>query len=187
MPTLTNSASLSVGAGTPGYSEATITLLPAAPATGGMGRLIHPTLGTLDYEHPPTSWTNLRGGVIVPPVWASSKTLQGSANTLFAGALRDVTCVERWTGENGGELRMLMSQLDAMIAMYVTPPDPAVAAVQWWPNYESSIGYLVALTRLTVGGQGITLDWVSHASDYDAGDSAVTRDVELQLQILGLV
>lgn len=180
MPTLSASGTVTFGPQAPTVTEITVTsiALPVGPTPTGKGRLIHPTLGTLDYEHTPSSWDNIDGDVIVPPVWASAKTLQGSANTLWTGNLRDVTCVERWDSDTG-ELRMKMSMLRMLIAFFVAPPDPAEAQVEWWPNYTTNLGFKVALTNLTVGGQGITLDTLATRKDW------ARRDVALTLKILG--
>lgn len=182
MPEITNTVEFDIGAASIEYEEVTITALPAVSEGEGMGRLVHPTLGTLDYDHPPTEWVNVDGDVIVPPIWSSVKTLAGSANTLWAGALRDVVCIERW--RERGSLRMTIGQLRTMISFYVTPPDPADAEyVEWYPSYCSSLGFRVALVSLTVGGEGIALDWVSQQSPGYAAD----RDIELTLKILGRV
>lgn len=185
MALLTNTATFAVGAASLEYVEVSVVVLPPAPSSEGKGRLVHPVLGTLDYAHPPTSWTNLDTDVIAPPVWSSAKTLIGSANTLWPGDLRDVTCVERWTTDRG-QLRLLMGQFRTMLAMLLDPPDPATATVLWYPSYATALGYKVALVGLTVGGQGITLNWVSRATEYGYDDEGIsTGDVELTLKILG--
>ncbi len=147
----------------------------------GMGRLVHPTLGALEYTHPPTEWVNIDGDVIAPPVWASTKTLRGTSNTLWPGDIRDVVCVERW--RERGSLRMPIGQLRSLVAFYCNPPDPALAAVQWFPDYTSELGFRVAMVSLTVGGEGVALDWVSVADPDNA--FVADRDVELRLRILG--
>lgn len=151
----------------------------------GLGRLVHPTLGTLEYVHPPTEWVNLDADVIAPPVWVSTKTLSGTSNTLWPGNIRDVVCVERW--KERGALRMTMGQLRTMLAFYQSPPDPTLAAVQWFPDYASALGFRVAMVSLTVGGEGVTLDWVSRFNAATAGSFVSDRDVELRLRILGRV
>lgn len=180
MPTLTSTATFIVGAAPAAAESAPIFVTLTAGAAMGLGRLIHPTLGTLDYTHPPTEWTNIDGDVISPPVWSSSKTLSGTSNTLWAGNIRDVVCVERW--RDRGALRMTIGQLRTMLAFYQTPPDPSLAQVTWWPNYTSDFGFKVAMVSLTVGGDGVTLDWVSKQMPLGW---ASDRDVELRLRILG--
>ena len=182
MPTLSSSTTVTIGAGSPAIEEISITSLPlpVGPPPTGKGRLIHPTLGTYDYEHTPSSWDNIDADIIVPPTWASAKTLVGSANTLWIGNIRDVTCYERWDAETG-DLRMRMTMLRMLLSFYQAPPDPASAQVQWFPNYTSNLGFKVALTSLTVGGQGVTLDTLATRQDW------ARRDVVLALTILGRV
>ena len=180
MPTLTNTATFSFGPITPTVAETTITILslPVGTAPTGKGRLVHPTLGTLDYDYAPSSWTDIDADVLIKPVWATSKTLQGSASTLWRGDVRDVACVERWDSD-AGELRLPMDMLRTLIAFYANPPDPASGYVAWHPTYTSDLAFKVALTSLTVGGNGVTLDFIASKQDW------ARRDVELTLQILG--
>jgi hypothetical protein len=180
MPTLTGSSTFAIGATVVTHEEVSITALPAVSEGDGMGSLVHPTLGTLEYDHPPTEWVNVDSDVIVAPAWSSVKTLLGSANTLWAGNIRDVVCVERWRGR-GGDLRMKIGQLRTLIAFFVAPPDPSTAAVLWYPSYCSALGFEVALVGLTVGGEGVALDWVSQQDPGFVAD----RDVELTLKVLG--
>lgn len=157
MTTLTSSSTLPIGSGSIATSSATITVLPAVGATGGRGRLIHPSLGTYDYPYSPDEWTNIDGDVIISPIWASTKTLLGGANTLFVGNIRDVTVEERWIQELSGS----MNHVRTLLAMYMNPPDPSVAYVRWYPNYTTSLAYKVIILELTVGGQGVTFDYIS--------------------------
>lgn len=187
MPTLNATTTFTVAAAPVALATVPVfvTLNAGNTQMPGMGRLIHPTLGTLDYTHPPTEWTNIDGDVISPPVWASTKTLSGTSNTLWAGNIRDVVCVERW--RERGPLRMTMGQLRTMLAFYQNPPDPTAAAVTWYPEYTSTLGFRVAMVSLTVGGDGITLDWVSRAPSQVGPQMVADRDVELRLRILGRV
>lgn len=183
MPTITTTSTFTV-ASAPVATESVpvfVSLTVSNTHMPGLGRLVHPTLGTLDYTHPPTEWTNIDGDVIAPPVWASTKTLLGTSNTLWAGNIRDVVCIERW--RERGQLRMTVGQLRTMLAFYQNPPDPSVDAVEWFPEYTSALGFRVAMVSLTVGGDGVTLDWVSRQPQAFVAD----RDVELQLRILGRV
>lgn len=79
---------------------------------------------------------------------------------------------------------MTVGQLRTMLAFYANPPDPSVATVIWYPNYVSTLGFRVAMVSLTVGGEGVTLDWVS--VQQPAGFVS-DRDIELRLRILGRV
>lgn len=154
MPVLTSSATITVGAGVAVTESVSLAILPALGAATGNGRLIHPTLGVYDYLQSPKEWIGIDGDVLIPPIWASSKTLLGSANTLWQGNIRDVLCEEHWTGQltsSAEHLRMLLS-------FWQNPPDPALAYVLWYPNYTTALGFKVLLTELTVGGQGITLN-----------------------------
>ena len=182
MPTLTNSATFTFGPASPIVEEVTVTVLalPMTRAPTGRGRLVHPTLGTLDYDYAPTSWTNVDADVLSSPVWASSKTLQGAATTLWRGDLRDVTCIEHWD-QDAGELRMPIFMLRTLVAFYANPPDPANAYVTWHPTYTSDLVFNVAMVGLTVGGEGITLDSIATRRNW------ARRDVELSLKVLGRV
>lgn len=183
MPVLTQTTTFTVQSAPTGAQTVPIFVsLTGNHVMPGLGRLVHPTLGTLNYTHPPTEWQNIDGDVIAPPVWSSTKTLSGTSNTLWAGNIRDVVCVERW--RERGALRMTMGQFRTMLAFYQNPPDPSVAAVEWYPDYTSALGFRVAMVSFTVGGDGVTLDWVSmHSPEAFVAD----RDVELQLRILGRV
>lgn len=183
MPTITSTGTFTVAPAPSAAQTVPIFVSLTASAHMGLGRLIHPLLGTLDYTHPPTEWTNIDGDVIVPPIWASTKTLTGTSNTLWAGSIRDVVCVERW--RERGALRMTAGQLRTMLAFYQAPPDPSSgSAVQWYPNYISALGFRVAMVSLTVGGEGVTLDWVMAQTPTAF---VADRDVELRLRILGRV
>lgn len=177
MPTLTNSATLAIGAGAPAVEEVAITVIPAASVASGSGRLVHPTLGTLDYSYTPNKWTNVDGDVIARPTWASSKTLKGSANTLWRSDIRDVTVVERWTRDAGGII-MPMNMLRNLLLFFGNPPDPASAWVLWYPTYTTDLSFKVLLTDLQVGGDGITLDTIATKKGW------ATEEVALFLKIV---
>ena len=156
MTILTSSGTFAIGAGTVETLSTTITIAPAAGVGEGTGRLIHPTpgIGTYDYYRGPDAWRNVDGDVIISPIWDSSKTLLGSANTLFVGDIRDVIVEERWTQSVAMELDMAR----ALIAMWQNPPDPAVAYVQWYPSYSCDLGFNVVILSLGIGGEeGIEL------------------------------
>jgi hypothetical protein len=158
MTTLTSSATIAVGEGATAVDSVQLTVLPAVGAPNGRGRLIHPSLGTYDYVRGPDEWSNIDGDVIVAPIWASAKTLLGSANTLFVGNIRDVTVEERWTQSVAGELSLVR----ALMAFWMNPPDPSLAYVEWYPTYTSNLGFKVILLSLTVAGKEITLSSLAH-------------------------
>lgn len=157
MTTLTSTATFTIADAATVVEEAQAIILPVASTGEGRGRLIHPTLGTYDYVHAPDEWTNLDGDVIISPIWANSKTLSGSSNTLWAGDIRDTIVEERWTGQ----LSSSVAHLRALLAMWQNPPDPAADYVEWWPSYANALGYKVVLIALEVGGQAITLSYIS--------------------------
>lgn len=176
MPTLTASANFTVGAGSPDVEEIMLDILPAASGGAGLGRLVHPTLGTFDYSMSPSQWSGIDTDVVIPPAWASTKTLSGAANTLWRGALRDGACVERWGTDAG--MSMPADMFRMLLAFWQNPPDPANGYVEWWPSYTSTYGYKVILTGLTAGnGQGITLDTVMN-------QGWVVGQVELTLRVV---
>ncbi len=178
MTTLTSSSTITVGDGAVVTETAAIPILPALGSSAGTGRLVHPTLGTYDYDLAPTQYSNLHGDALIAPIWASSMTLGGAANTLWQGKLRDVVVQETWSG---GDLSMRTPQFERLLSFWQNPPDPAVSAVLWYPNYASALGFKVALIGLTVGGQGITIDagWV--ASGF------IVQPVVLTLRVLDRV
>lgn len=158
MTILTSSATITVGDGATATDSVQITVLPVAGAQQGRGRLIHPSLGTYDYPTGPDEWTNIDGDVIIAPIWASTKTLVGSANTLFVGNLRDVTVEERWTQS----VACRIEHVRALLAFWMNPPDPSVAYVEWYPSYTSALGYKVILLDLTLAGKAVTITSLSH-------------------------
>ncbi|WP_407280614.1 hypothetical protein U5817_10040 [Aromatoleum evansii] len=176
MPTLTASASFTIGAGASTVESATVTILPALAGGTGRGRLVHPTLGTYDYEHQPDHWTNIDGDLIVPPIWASEKTLLGASNTLMTGHIRDVTVTEQWTA-----FATKIAHVRALLLFWQNPPDPDNGFVEWWPNYTSAQGFKVAMVGLEVGGEEVTLDWISRRHSF------VTEGVILRMRIIDRV
>lgn len=176
MTTLTSSATFTVGEALTDTSSVSITILPAIGSSTGYGRLIHPTLGTYDYEKVPDEWTNMDGDAIIAPIWASSKTLNGTASTLMMGALRDVVVEERWLGDISASLTMLRT----LISFWQNPPDPAIDYVEWYPNYVNDLGFKVQLIALELNGQGINFDYVSR-------QGYVTGTLTLRMRIAGRV
>ncbi len=157
MTTLTSQTTFTVGESTVETASINLSILPAIGAGTGKGRLIHPTLGTYDYEKCPDEWQNVDGDVIIPPVWSSSKTLEGASNTLFAGHIRDVIVEERWTDEVSAPLTMVRM----LTSFWQNPPDPALDFVRWYPNYINALGFKVILMSLELNGAGINFDWFS--------------------------
>lgn len=156
MTTLTSSGTFAVGAGAIATLTAAVTVIPSVGTGQGRGRLIHPSLGTYDYIRGPDEWANIDTDAIIAPIWSSTKTLLGAANTLFLGDIRDVIVEERWIQSTAMEL----SQARMLIAMWQTPPDPTVAYVQWFPTYSNDLGYNVVILGLSAGGSesGVTLN-----------------------------
>lgn len=171
-----------------GASVANITLsvpvYPAWPLESGYGRLIHPVLGAFDYEVKPDEWMNIDGDAIIAPVWASTKTLTGSANVLWNGSIRDVIVEERWKALGG--LAMPASQLRMLLMMWTNPVDPVEGYVQWYPSYISPLGYNVLPVGLQVGGSGITFDDVVNYKDADGNpDGWITNPVTFMMKLVG--
>lgn len=148
MTTLTSSATIVIGSGSAQVDSISIPILPVISAGTGKGRLIHPTLGTLDYPNCPDEWVNLDSDVIVPPIWTTTKTLQGSQNVLSSSDIRDAVVEEHWTGD----VNVTIGFLRQLIAFWCNPPDPVSGVpVQWWPNYTTALGFNVVLLNLQVG------------------------------------
>jgi len=163
-------------------AEATLASLPAWPVKQGRGRIVHPLLGAYDYEAKPDEWVNIDADVIIPPVWASSRTLTGAINVLWKGNIRDVVVEERWTSLGG--LAMPIAQIRMLYMIWTNPLDPAVGYVQWYPNYISPYGYYVIPVNLTVGGQGLTFDDVGNYLDANGPDGWVQKQVVFTLKIV---
>lgn len=182
MTTLTSSATFAIGAGTPVIETAQITVLPALGSATGKGRLIHPTLGTLDYPNAPDEWANIDGDVIVAPIWASTKTLVGAANALWQGNLRDVIVAESWIQA----LNVQVTFLRQLLTFWQNPPDPDTGTpVQWWPNYATALGFQVALLEVKIEGDKLTDGVVLNPTVPLRG--WVSGQVTLRMRILGRV
>jgi hypothetical protein len=158
-------------------------VFPTFPVETGKGRLVHPSLGMYEYEVKPDEWVNIDADAIVPPVWASSRTLTGAANVLWPGNLRDVVVEERWKGEGG--ISMPIEQLRMLLSFWTTQPDPEEAYVEWYPTYITRVSFKVLLIGLTAGGQNIVLDDVVNYRDLRGPDGWVTAPVVLQLRLVG--
>lgn len=157
MPTLTASTLVTIQDATPVVDSITLSVVPAGTgAPNGTGRLVHPTLGTLDYTLPPHEWTNLDGDVVIKPTWVGTKTLTSTANTLWPGNLRDVVVEESWVPSPG--LSMPMAMLRTMMAFFVNPPDLTLDEyVEWYPSYSSTLGFKVVLEDLLVGDASLRM------------------------------
>jgi hypothetical protein len=160
-----------------------INVKPAVYLTRGQGRIVHPILGSFDYEAKPDEWVNLDQDIIIPPMWASSRGLTSTANALWQGLLKDVMVEERWKSLGG--LAMPITQLRMLIAIWTMPLDPDVGYVQWRPNYVTDKAWKVLPVNLTVGGQGMTFDDVINYKDIDGNPIGwVTDPVTLQFKIV---
>src|SRR5689334_2716317 len=155
MTTLTSSTTFSIGASSTVVESVSVTIPPAIAAGTGRGRLIHPTLGTYDYAQMPDEWVNVDGDVAIAPIWASQRTLDGDANTLWQGDIRDVLVEEHWT------FAISIAHVRAIVAMWQNPPDPDDGYVKWVPNYANGNTYNVLMDSVTVGGQGVKLNYIS--------------------------
>jgi hypothetical protein len=178
MATLTSSSTVAIGSGSAVVESVTVPILAAIGGATGQGRLIHPTLGTLDYAQAPDEWRNVDADVIVAPVWSNSKTLLGSANALWPGNLRDVEVEERWTQP----LAMEAAFVRQLLTFFQTPPDPDTdAPVQWWPNYASTLGFEVAIKDVAIGdggtGAGVVLTPLLNAKGWVEGKVVITMQV----------
>jgi len=175
MTTLTASTTFSIGASTTVIESVSVTILPVIAAGAGRGRLVHPTLGTYDYAHMPDEWVNVDGDVLIAPIWASSKTLDGAANTLWQGNIRDVEVEEHWT------FAVSIAHLRAVLAFWQNPPDPDDGYVAWYPNYANGNGYSVLMLDVSVGGQGVKLNYISRRHSF------VIEDMVLRMRVVALL
>ena len=158
MSTITNEATFAIGEATLTVETAEVMVLPIASPGAGAGRLIHPTLGTFDYEYSPDRWRGFHSDVVVPPVWSSVATMGGVISTLHDGSIEDVLVEEHWD-----DLAITTGQLDLFNSLYQAPPDPTLGTpsgyVKWFPSYASDLGFYVILLAVDVGGgQGMDLD-----------------------------
>ena len=157
MPTLTNSASFTVIAATPVSESVQVRVLPLSAGSSGTGRLVHPTLGTLDYPYAPDVWEGVDTDVLVPPVWSYAPTLSSGVNSLWAGNIKDVTPMERWTSE----VSMPMAFVRSLLNFWMNPPDPATGFVLWSPSYVNSLTYKVILSMVSSNGTTLTFSYIS--------------------------
>jgi hypothetical protein len=162
-------------------------VLPALPETLGMGRLVHPNLGAYDYAVKPDEWVNIDGDVIIPPQWASTKTMGGASNVLWSGYIRDGVVEERWKAPGG--LSMPIPMLRMLVLMWTHPVDPNVGYVEWFPTYTTAKGFKVLLVGLNVGGGGggVALTDVVNYKDDRGPNGWVEGNVTLTMKIVDRV
>lgn len=156
MSTLSNSNTFAIGDASTLVASASITVLPVAAPGAGKGKLSHPTLGLYDYAYAPDEWEGIDQDLIIEPVWANSRTLDGAANTLWQGAVGDVEVTERWI--SGASMPVAMLRM--LLAMWVNPPVPP-SYVTWYPSYVNALAYSVILLGVTSGGGKLTLDMLT--------------------------
>ena len=178
MATLSASNTFSIGAGSTVVEQVDITILSAPTAPTGPGRLVHPTLGTLDYEISPDSWGNIDSDAIIAPIWSSEMTLSSGINTVWAGHIKDVQVYENW----GGALAMRAPQFRGMHDFYSSPPVPP-SYVEWYPSYLNGLGFKVAITNLTSGGSaGMNSDFTVLQKE-----GFIKGPVRLTMKLIGYV
>ena len=177
MAELTSTATFTIGDSTTASASTQITIIAAPEDGSGSGRLIHPSLGTLDYEKCPDAWSNVDGDVIIAPIWSSNKTLIGSSNTLFPGHIRDTVVEETWVGDDAS---ISVEMMRALVSFWQNPPNPTDDYVEWYPNYTNQLGYKVILLAVDVNGAGVNLNYVTRLG-------WVVGDVTLRMKIAGRV
>jgi len=181
--TLTSTATFGVAAAAEELVMLPIDIFPAYPSESGHGRIVHPILGAFDYEVKPDEWVNIDADAIIPPVWASSRTLTSAANVLWQGHLRDVVVEERWKALGG--LAMPITQLRMLLAIWTSPMDPDVGYVHWFPNYITQVGFKVLPLQLSAGGQGIEFDdVVNYKDEHGEPIGWITAPVTFQLKLV---
>lgn len=179
MTLLTATTNFTILDASPVVESITLSVVAAGAPGTGTGRMVHPTLGTLDYTLPPHEWTSMGEDAIISPIWASLQTLSSSANTLWPGNLRDVAPEERWIPSAG--LSMPLPMLKALIAFWMNPPDPAVGYIEWHPSYVTTLKYHVVITSVEVSGAPMTM------SPQTVGTDLVEYPVTVKMRITGRV
>ena len=156
MATFSTEATFAVGdTGVTVDESVTVNVTGPVTAPNGTGRLIHPTLGTYDYDIAPDEWGNVDADIIAPPIWSHSLTLTGAASAKWAGTIQDLEVYERWTGR----LAVAAGQLRMFVDMWQAPPDKP-NYLRWSPNYINNNTYNVQLVALSCGGQaGVNVDF----------------------------
>lgn len=157
MTTLTSTSTVTLTPGSTDSSSVGITVLPLATTAPATGRLIHPTLGTLDYPYAPDEWVGVDTDIIIPPTWAYSQTLNGGANTLWAGSIKDVVARERWNSD----ISMPLAFVRTLLNFYMNPPAPESGYVEWQPSYVNPHRYSVILSSVNSGGSDLVMDYIT--------------------------
>ncbi len=179
MPLLTATTNFTILDASPVTDSVQLQVVAAAAPGTGNGRMIHPTLGSLEYYLAPHEWTGMAEDAIIAPIWASQQTLSSTANTLWPGVLRDVAPEERWLPDAG--LSMPLDMLKSLIAFWMNPPDPAVGYVEWHPSYVTSLKFHVIITAIEVAGAPMTM------SPQTVGSNLVEYPVTVKLRIIDRV
>lgn len=183
---LNSNASFAVADSGTESANVTATVMPAVGyGTGGLGRLVHPTLGTYDYQWQPDQRVNVHGDVIYTPEWLHSKTLGASALTLASGKVQDPIVIERW---NFGDGMVPLALVVALLLFVQNPTDvDAGSYITWSPNYANSRTWRVAVVGLRVGGEQVTIDsWLATQNDGTVNGYTV-GPCELALRIISEV
>lgn len=145
--TVVNGAVVGVAQPAPGVSAGG-QFIPTAGDITKTGKLVHPTVGTLQYTFMPYKWSGVDGDVIVLPIWQVEQTLTGRHATMWPGTIEDALCVEFWTG-------LPIAMTDVLQRMYETPTDiEAGQFVVWSPEYCSDNSYKVVIEWLEARGLG---------------------------------
>ena len=180
---ITSTTTLTVADQTPTTGAAQVVILPPSSTPGfGTGRLVHPTLGTLDYPVPPEETEDVDGGPVYRPVWSRARTLGGTADALWSGYLRDAEVLERW---QNGDVGMPLPFFRMLWLMFTNPPDPAAGSfVLWSPTYAgTALSWKVAISSLSAGGDRYGMDWLLAKKGVGG---FVPGPVELEMRVLGL-
>lgn len=169
MTILTASSTFTVLPSPVATETADITVLPLTAATGGKGRMVHPTLGVLDYPYAPDEWDNIDLDIIVPPVIGYQQTLGGMTATVHNGSMQDIVCVERWTSD----VSLPVLFVRALLNFWMNMPAPETGQfVKWYPSYTTDLGYNVIIMGVSVNGSDVTFDYISRQG-WVAGEVAV--------------
>ncbi len=180
--TISASSTFNVADQTPTTIAASAPILPAATyGAGGLGRLVHPTLGAYDYSLAPAVVKGFDSDPLYGPIWSHAQTLAGAVDAVWPGFLRDALVVESWGAGMLVGQAVPIALFRMLWAMFANPPaDPAANPVLWSPNYATSASYKVAIVDVRVGGsEGVTLD------AYARSRGQVLGPLELELRILG--
>lgn len=157
MATISSNTSLVISPAAPTIETVAVSVLPLSANAIGTGRLTHPTLGILDYPYAPDAWEGVDTDLLIAPIWASTTTLSGVANTLWAGSVKDSQPVERWTSD----ISMPMIFVRALLNFWMNPPAPETGYITWAPSYVNEHRYKVILLSVGSSGGVLTMDYIS--------------------------